>query len=138
MKRNLSVTALTALLVVMAPLSGLAQAQSVDQPDTIASGAPTAYVLVTVVGSDLGGNSVVGIYRVDSPNHFTVIADIGAWSIANPPDPSIPIDVPTGVQFALQPYRGGFLVTDGHHNRVLRVTLAGTITEVIRFKDIVP
>ena len=29
--------------------------------------------------------------------------------------------VPTGVQYALEPYRGGFLVTDGHHNRVLRV-----------------
>ena len=28
-------------------------------------------------------------------------------------------DVPTGVQYALETYRGGFLVTDGHHNRVL-------------------
>ena len=38
----------------------------------------------------------------------------------------------------MQPYRGGFLVTDGHHNRVLRVTLDGGITEVIAFDNIVP
>jgi hypothetical protein len=46
--------------------------------------------------------------------------------------------VPTGVQYALETYRGGFLVTDGHHNRVLSVTLDGTITEVIAFGNIVP
>lgn len=48
----------------------------------------TAYVLVTLVGADLGGSDVVGIYRVDGPNHSTPIADIGAFSISNPPDTS--------------------------------------------------
>ena len=37
----------------------------------------TAYVLVTLVGPDVGGSNVVGIYRVDGPNSFTVVADIG-------------------------------------------------------------
>ena len=60
----------------------------------------TAYALVTLVGSDLGGSDLVGIYRVDGPHSFTVIADIGAYSMANPP--SIPFIVPTGVQYALQ------------------------------------
>ena len=46
--------------------------------------------------------------------------------------------VPTGLQYALQTYRGGFLVTDGHLNRVLRVTLDGEITVLIAFDDIVP
>ena len=78
----------------------------------------------------------MGIYRVDGPNSFTVIADIGAFALANPP--STPFDVPTGLQFALDTYRGGFLVTDGHHNRVLQVTLDGTITELIGFGNIVP
>ena len=50
----------------------------------------------------------------------------------------LPFVVPTGVQYALQTYRGGFLVTDGHHNRVLRVTLDGEVTELIAFGDIVP
>jgi hypothetical protein len=43
-----------------------------------------------------------------------------------------------GVQYALQSYRGGFLVTDGHHNRVLWVTLDGKVAELIAFDNIVP
>jgi sugar lactone lactonase YvrE len=96
----------------------------------------TAYVLVTLVGSDVGGGDVVGLYRVDGPNDFTVIADIGDWALDNPPDTDF--FVPTGVQYAMQKYRNGFLVTDGHHNRVLRVSLDGTVTELIAFGNIVP
>jgi hypothetical protein len=94
----------------------------------------TAYVLVTLV--DVGGDTV-GIYRVDGPNTFTVIADIGAFALLNPPTSEF--TVPTGVQYALQVYRDGFLVTDGHHNRVLHVTLDGEITEFVTFDtQIVP
>ena len=96
----------------------------------------TAYVLVTLVGPDVGGSDVVGIYRIDGPNSFTVIADIGAFSLAHPP--ATPFFVPTGVQYALEAYRGGFLVTDGHHNRVLHVTRDGEISELITFGNIVP
>ncbi|HKH91453.1 MAG TPA: ScyD/ScyE family protein [Gemmatimonadaceae bacterium] len=96
----------------------------------------TAYALVTGVGEDLGESDIVGIYRVDSPTSSTVIADIGAWSIENPPIPAF--FVPTGFQYAIEPYRGGFLVSDGHHNRVLWVSRDGEITEVIAFPDIVP
>jgi sugar lactone lactonase YvrE len=96
----------------------------------------TAYVLVTLVGPDVGGSDVVGIYRVDGPNSFTVVADIGTFSIDNPP--ATPFDVPTGVQYALETYRGRFLVTDGHHNRVLRVTLHGEVSELRAFGNIVP
>ena len=96
----------------------------------------TAYALVTGVGPDVGENDIVGIYRVDGPNTSTVIADIGAWSIANPPVPDF--FVPSGFQYAIEPFRGGFVVTDGHHNRVLRVTLDGEITELIAFDNIVP
>ena len=96
----------------------------------------TAYVLVTLVGPDVGGSDVVGIYRIDGPNSFTVIADIGAFSLAHPP--ATDFFVPTGVQYALEAYRGGFLVTDGHHNRVLHVTLDGEVSELITFGNIVP
>jgi len=96
----------------------------------------TAYALVTLVGPDVGGNDVVGIYRVDGPDSFTVVADIGAFALSNPP--VTPFDIPTGVQYALETYRGGFLVTDGHHNRMLRVTLDGEVTELIAFGNIVP
>jgi hypothetical protein len=81
---------------------------------------------------------------VDGPDTFTAVADIGEFSVLNPPN--TPFDVPTGVQYALESYRGGFLVTDGHHNRVLRVTLEGArtesleaeVTELIAFDNIVP
>jgi hypothetical protein len=96
----------------------------------------TAYVLVTLVGPDVGGSDVVGIYRVDGPDSFTVVADIGQFSLENPPETSF--DVPTGVQYAFDAYRGGFLVTDGHLNRVLWVTLDGAVSELIAFGNIVP
>lgn len=96
----------------------------------------TAYALVTLVGPDVGGHDVVGLYRVDGPNRFTVVADIGAFAMQHPP--STLFEVPTGVQYALEPFRGGFLVSDGHHNRVLLVGLDGTVSEVIAFADIVP
>ena len=92
----------------------------------------TAYVLVTLVAPD----HVVGIYRVDDADSFTVIADLGAFSVANPPP--YPIDVPTGLQFALQPVPEGFLVTDGHHNRILLATLAGEVTELVATDNTVP
>jgi DNA-binding beta-propeller fold protein YncE len=42
------------------------------------------------------------------------------------------------VQYAIEVYRAGFLVTDGHHNRVLHVTLDGEVTEFATFGNIVP
>jgi hypothetical protein len=102
----------------------------------------TAYVLVTLVGPDTAvvgapaGTDAVGIYRVDGPGSFSIVADIGAWSQAHPPQTDY--FFPTGVQYAIETYRGGFLVTDGHHNRVLHVTLDGEITEFATFGNLVP
>ncbi|HTE28632.1 ScyD/ScyE family protein [Flavitalea sp.] len=96
----------------------------------------TAYALVTGVAPDLDGKDIVGIYRVDGPGSFTIMADIGAWSIAHPPVPAF--FVPTGFQYAFEPYKDGFIVTDGHHNRVLYVKLDGNISEVVAFADVVP
>jgi hypothetical protein len=95
----------------------------------------TAYVLVTAVGFPFGG-SINGIYRIDGPNSYTIIADLGAFSASNPP--ATPFDVPDGLQYALETFRGGFLVTDGHHNRVLRVTLEGDVSVFKEFGNIVP
>jgi sugar lactone lactonase YvrE len=96
----------------------------------------TAYVLVTVVGADVGGDQVNGIYRVDGPDSFTVVADLGAFSLANPPD--YPVDVAQGLQFAFEPYGGGFLVTDGHHNRILRVDRDGEVSALVTLGNVVP
>ena len=99
----------------------------------------TAYVLVTLVNDPLFPSSNVdGIYRVDGPDSFTVVADIGAFNLANPPTIQFPYFIATGLQYALQTYRGGFLVADSHLNRVLRVPLDGEITVFIAFGNIVP
>jgi len=119
--------------------SGLPKALiSVGGPTDVAFIGNTAYVLVTLVDPDVGGSHKDGIYRVDGPNRFTVIADIGKFNINHPPTIPFPIQVPTGVQFAMQPYQCGFLVTDGHLNRVLSVTLDGKIRVAEAFDDIVP
>ena len=96
----------------------------------------TAYALVTFVSEDVGGTFLDGIYRIDGPSTATLVVDIGTWAAAHPPTTSF--FVPTGVQYAFEPYKGGFLVTDGHHNRVYRVGLNGSIAVQIAFENIVP
>jgi len=101
----------------------------------------TAYVLVTMVGDDMpffpvNNGDIVGIYRVDGPDTVTPVVDIGSYSIANPSQ-SI-VFIPSGVQYAMEAFRGGFLVTDGHHNRVLWANLNGEVSEVMAFGNIVP
>ena len=105
-------------------------------PTDIAFVDKTAYVIVTLVGPQFGGSDINGIYRVDGPTSFTVIADIGAFALENPPD--TPFGGLMGLQFAIEPYGEGFLVTDGHHNRVLRVTRGGRISVFRAFDNIVP
>ena len=103
----------------------------------IAFRGPTAYVLVNGVSefwTELIGSSnapaAEGIYRLDrvgsGTTHATLVADIYAWSEAHPP---LFADyfIPGGFTYAMQPYRNGFLVTDAHHNRILRVRLTGKI-----------
>jgi sugar lactone lactonase YvrE len=97
----------------------------------------TAYVLETLVGPFFGQAAVVdGIYRVEQDGSVTPVADIGSWAIAHPP--ATDYFVPSGVQYAMQPFRGAFVVTDGHHNRVLRVTADGGVSEMRAFGNIVP
>jgi len=105
----------------------------------------TAYALVSEVSSDLNYldpsldlHDIDGIYRIDGPDRFTIVADIGAWSIAHPPPPGFDVVVFSGVQFSFLPYGDGFVVNDGHHNRVLHVTLDGQITQLLQFGDVVP
>jgi len=101
----------------------------------------TAYVLVTMVGGDiLGGphvgDATVGLYRVNRDGTSTVVADIGAWSVAHAPKTGYFLT--TGVQYSIEVFRNNFVVTDGHHNRVLQVTADGAIREFLTFANVVP
>jgi sugar lactone lactonase YvrE len=97
----------------------------------------TAYVLVTLVGPELGQPDVVnGVYRIDRNGGATAIADVGAWSVAHPPETDS--FIASGVQYALQRFHGGLLISDGHHNRVLQVSRSGGIRQLRAFDNIVP
>ena len=114
-------------------------------PVDVAFAGREAYVLVTLVSGMFVGevdepfgdpNLKNGLYRIERDGSNTLVADLGQWSVDNPPEPAFFVD--TGVHFALQRYRGGFLVTDGHHNRVLRVDRHGSIHEIATFGNVVP
>lgn len=102
----------------------------------------TAYVLVTLVSGRAAGEPFGdvadknGIYRLNRDGSFTLVADIGGWSVDHPPRPAFFVD--TGVQYSMERYGGRFLVADGHHNRVLSVGGDGSIREVAAFGDVVP
>ena len=114
----------------------------VGGPIDVAFAGRTAYVLVTLVSGTIFGepfgdpDAVNGLYRINRDGSHTLVADLGQWSVDNPPVPAFFID--TGVHFALEPYFGGFLVTDGHHNRVLWVSRRGSIHELATFGNVVP
>lgn len=96
-----------------------------------------AHVLVTLVGPEFGQPGVVsGVYRIGPGSHPTVLADVGAWSQAHPP--ATDFFIASGVQYAMEQYGGGLLVSDGHHNRVLRVSLDGDIGQFHSFGNVVP
>ena len=98
----------------------------------------TAYALVTLVGPFFGEADVVsGIYRIEGPDSYTVIADIGQFAFDNEPS-GFDYVISTGLQFSMEVYQGGFLVSDGHHNRVYQVTLDGAISEFKTFDNVVP
>jgi hypothetical protein len=118
------------------------QGQDIGGPVDVAFMGRTAYVLVTLVSGQIFGEpfgdpeAKNGLYRIEPDGTHTLVADTGQWSVDNPPEPAFFVD--TGVQFAMEPHRGGFLMTDGHHNRVLRVDRHGSIDEVATFGNVVP
>jgi hypothetical protein len=118
------------------------QGVDIGGPVDVAFAGRTAYVLVTLVSGSIFGEpfgdpeAKNGLYRIERDGSNTLVADLGQWSVDNPPEPTFFVD--TGVQFALESYRGGFLVTDGHHNRVLWVDRRGSIHELATFGNVVP
>ena len=101
------------------------QGEDIGGPVDVAFMDGTAYVLVSLVSGAISGEpfgdpeAKNGLYRIEPGGTPTLVADLGQWSIDNPPEPAFVVD--TGVFFTMEPYEGGFLVTDAHHNRVLWV-----------------
>jgi len=118
------------------------QGEDIGGPTDVAFMDGTAYVIVSLVSGAIEGDAFGdpkaknGLYRIEPGGTPTLVADLGQWSIDHPPQPQFVVD--TGVFFSLQPYDGGFLVTDAHHNRVLWVGLDGAVNEVATFGNEVP
>jgi hypothetical protein len=94
----------------------------------------TAFVLVTLAGSDIGQDAVMGIYRLEPNGTFSVFADIGSWAKAHPAaDPDWFLS--QGVQYSMEVWRGGFLVTDAHHAKVYRISGHGVVSDLVAFAD---
>ncbi len=98
----------------------------------------TAYVLVSLVGAFFGTDDATGIYRMDGPDQFTLLADLGTWATENPPGSDFDWFIETGVHFAIENYRRGFVVTDAHHNRLLYVSEDGDIESLSTLGNVVP
>jgi hypothetical protein len=118
------------------------QGQDIGGPVDVAFMDGTAYVLVSLVSGAVSGEpfgdqkAKNGLYRIEPGGTPTLVADLGKWSLENPPEPAFVVD--TGVFFAMETYEGGFLVTDAHHNRVLWVGQDGAIKQVATFGNEVP
>jgi hypothetical protein len=121
------------------------QGVDIGGPVDVAFAGRTAYVLVTLVSGTIlseppepfgDPEAKNGLYRIERDGSNTLVADLGQWSVDNPPEPAFFVD--TGVHFALERYHGGFLVSDGHHNRVLWVDRHGSIHEFATFANVVP
>jgi hypothetical protein len=78
-----------------------------------------------------------GLYKVNADGSVTLVADIGAFNVANPVS-----DVTSGRQLDIEPggnpYRmtvrgGAFYVVDGNQNQVMKITPDGTITRLTEF-----
>ncbi len=101
----------------------------------------TAYVLVTLVGPETFGpfsTGENGVYRVNADGSATLIADLGAFSAANPPVGDFEWFAPGGVQYAIEAVSDGLIVTDGHHNRLLHVGFDGATSVLKQYGNVVP
>lgn len=119
----------TGLPVRVAPIGG---------PMDIVFRKGAAYVLVSLVGEFFGTDDPSGIYRIGKNGDISVLADLGAWAVANPPGDDFEWGITTGVHYAIDTYRDGFVVTDAHHNKLLYVDHKGEIEELLALGNVVP
>jgi len=98
------------------------------------------YLLLTHGGEEWGfPDTPTGIYRVDDDGDLILVADIGAFNAANPVEAitsGAQVDIePGGNPYAMIVRGSNFYVSDGNHNRLLRVTSSGQISEITEFPD---
>ena len=111
----------------------------VGAADVVFMGA-NLYLLLTHGGEEWGfPDTPTGIYRVESDGDLVLVADIGAFNAANPTEAiadGSQVDIePGGNPYAMIVRGSDFYVSDGNHNRLLRVTTGGTVEDVTEFPN---
>jgi hypothetical protein len=98
------------------------------------------YLLLTHGGEEWGfPDTPTGIYQVEDDGDLTLVADIGEFNRDNPVDAitsGTQVDIePGGNPYAMIVRGSSFYVSDGNHNRLMRVSTNGDITEITEFPD---
>jgi sugar lactone lactonase YvrE len=119
------------------PSNGGAEAASGPMDVAFLNG--SMYYLQTHGGAAYGfPGTPTGIYKI-SGGAATLVADIGAFNLANPVDDvanHVQFDIEAGGNpFAMITRDGAFLVTDGNQNQIMKVTETGTVTRLMQFHD---
>jgi sugar lactone lactonase YvrE len=120
------------------PSNGSGEGDNVGPADVAFVG-NTLYYVQTHAGTAYGfdASTPTGVYKVNSNGTVTLVADIGAFNIANPVN-----DVKSGSQQDIEkggnPYSmierdGALFVVDGNQNQIMKVTTTGTITRFAEF-----
>jgi hypothetical protein len=109
-------------------------------PADVAFIGSTLYYLQTHGGAGYGFPATpTGIYRIDNSGNAHLVANIGAFNIANPTkaiSDGSQADIEVGGNpYAMDVRNGAFYVTDGNHNRLLKVTTGGAVTKIAEFPD---
>ena len=98
------------------------------------------YLLLTHGGEEWGfPDTPTGIYRVEDDGDLDLVADIGEFNRDNPVEAitsGSQVDIePGGNPYSMIVRDNTFYVSDGNHNRLMRVTTGGSITEITEFPD---
>lgn len=119
------------------PSNATPEGDSVGPADVAFVGS-TLYYAQTHGGTPYGfPSNPTGVYRVNSNGTVTLVADIGAFNVANPIDDvknKVQQDIePGGNPYSMIERDGALFVVDGNQNQVLKVTTGGQISRMAEF-----
>ncbi|MDP9237506.1 MAG: ScyD/ScyE family protein [Chloroflexota bacterium] len=121
------------------PSNAGSEGDSVGPADVAFIGSQLYYVQ-THAGTAYGfpATTPTGVYKVNSNGTVTLVADIGAFNIANPVNDIKPGGVQHDIETGGNPYSmtvrdGAFYVVDGNQNQIMKITTAGVITRLNEF-----
>ena len=120
------------------PSNAGAEGDSVGPADVAFIGS-TLYYAQTHGGTAFGfPSNPTGVYKVNSDGTTTLVADIGAFNIANPVNDVKPgggqFDIePGGNPYSMTVRDGVFYVVDGNQNQIMKITTAGAISRLNEF-----